>query len=167
MSGSPQPQASGELSTARRLGLWLASVRGPEAEHRAAARLRAEGRHQAAFRLDAGAARAGLPAAQYWIGRSYLEGTGVPPSPTEGSRWLAQAADAGHTEAQALLAAFYLRGVSGASAQGAPTDFLAPQAAPGEPDYEAALRWGARAAAAGSVAAQALVAHILTNGPAS
>ena len=108
MSGSPQ--ASSELSTAQRLGLWLAAVRGPAAAHRAAARLRAAGHHQAAFRLDAGAARAGLPAAQYWIGRSYLEGTGVPPSPADGARWLAQAAGAEHTEAQALLAAFYLRG---------------------------------------------------------
>ncbi|WP_245523959.1 SEL1-like repeat protein, partial [Mesorhizobium sp. M2D.F.Ca.ET.223.01.1.1] len=58
------------------------------------------------------AARAGFPEAEYRVARSYLEGSGVPPSRSEGARWLRLAADHGSADAQALLAALFVAGLA-------------------------------------------------------
>ncbi len=72
---------------------------------RRAVRLAESGKLTEAFPLVAIAARAGIPEAEYRVARCYLEGSGVPPSRSEGGRWLRRAADHGSADAQALLAA--------------------------------------------------------------
>ena len=64
-----------------------------------------------AFPLLARAAQAGIAEAEYRLGRCYLEGAGVPPSRTEGARWLERAANQGFVEAQAQLATLAIHGL--------------------------------------------------------
>ena len=111
-----------------------------------------------AFGLFAKAARFGLPAAQYRTGRCYLLGLGVPPSINEALRWLARAASNGNIAAQTQLGSLALQGVVGLDA--APKLF---DHAPGEPDYHTASHWCRQA---GSPEAKAMLAFILTAGPA-
>ena len=66
--------------------------------------LQEQGDVRAAFPLFSRAARSGIPEGEFRVGRCYLEGTGVPPSRTEGVRWVERAAAKGFVEAQALLA---------------------------------------------------------------
>jgi TPR repeat protein len=170
----------------------------PNAALRHADRLVERGQSARAFAPLTRAARAGNVEAQYRVGRSYLEGAGVPPSPAEAARWLERAASQGYVDAQVMLAVLYIHGVAPASAsadrlgenQPAPADppaggdvtagiateaaAVASQAgnlfsghAPGQPDFEAALRWATRSAEAGSADGQALVGYILTSGPES
>ena len=71
---------------------------------RRAVRLIEQGNAKQAFPLLSRAARAGIAEAEYRVGRCYLEGVGVPPSRTEGARWLERAANQGYVDAQAQLA---------------------------------------------------------------
>lgn len=154
-----------------RLASWLplGRVRSgflPRARVRRGAALMAAGKSRSAFRLYARAGRAGLAEAEYRVARCYIEGAGVPRSRREGMRWLLRAADHGHVEAQALLAAIYLNGAPGESACGLPG---AARLFGGDeiagPDPVAAMRWARAAAERGSAEAQALLAFILTSGP--
>ena len=52
------------------------------------------------FVVFAAAADRGNTDAQYWVGRAYLDGKGVPPSRHTASVWLEKAADSGHVDAQ-------------------------------------------------------------------
>jgi TPR repeat protein len=128
------------------------------------ARVLAEnGEHRRAFQQFARAARRGLPAAQFWLGRCYLLGLGTPSSPDTALRWLTCAAEADDVEAQALLASLALQGIS-VGADGGLLE-AASRFAGRPPDYQAAMKWGRRAAAAGSAEAQTMLGYILTYGP--
>ena len=67
----------------------------PRAALRRALRLMDAGEHRHAFPLLSRAAKAGIPEAEFRIGRCYLEGTGVPPSRSDGVRWMERAASKG------------------------------------------------------------------------
>ncbi len=90
----------------------------PAAALRRAMRLIEQGNAKQAFPLLGRAARAGIAQAEYRVGRCYLEGTGVPPSLTEGARWLERAANQGYVEAQAQLATLALHGLTASSDTG-------------------------------------------------
>ncbi len=139
----------------------------PEARVRRGAALMAAGKSRSAFRHYARAGRAGFAEAEYRIGCCYIEGAGVPPCRSEGIRWLRRAAHRGHIEAQALLAAIYLRGAAEELTADPPAaDRLFGTVEVGSPDYVAAMRWARMAAEGGSGEAQALLAFILASGPA-
>src|SRR5579862_1123852 len=133
---------------------------------RRAVRLTDRGDRKTAFPLLVRAARAGIPEAEFRIGRCYLEGAGVPPSRANGVRWLEKAATRGYVEAQALLATLCLNGMgpeqTGTGPRGT-TLFSGPVSA--APNYEVALHWARRAAESGSAEAQAVVGFILGSGP--
>ncbi len=120
------------------------------------------GRHSRAVRRFTRAARAGSAAGALEMGRAYLLGLGVPSCPAIAVRWLSQAALAGESEAQLLLASLALQGITEASA--API-FPGPASRPGqEAECRLALYWSQRAADAGCAQAQALLGFILTAG---
>lgn len=125
----------------------------------------ARGDRAGALKAWAQAADRGSHIAAHRLGRIYLEGAGVPVSVAEGMRWLEQAASTGHVESQALLAAMMLRGLAAASEM-APAAGLFTANATGEPDFTSARAWAQRAADAGSADGQAVLAYILTSGPA-
>jgi len=111
-----------------------------------------------AFRLFARAARAGLPEACYRLGRCYLLNLGVPPAINEALRWLGRAAESGDAAARTQLGSLALQGVTDRD-PGALFD------APGSgPDYDRAEHW---CRLAGTAEAKALLAFILTEGPAA
>jgi hypothetical protein len=119
------------------------------------------------LRHVARAARRNCVEAQYRVGYCYLEGRIVPRSPVEAMRWLEQAAQSGHAQAQLLMASLFVQGV-GCGADARPTIaglFAGDEVA--NPDYETALPWARRAAEQGLVEAQALLGNILTSGPES
>jgi uncharacterized protein len=122
-----------------------------------------DGEHRRAFHQFARAARHGLPAAQFRLGRCYLLGLGTTSSPDAALRWLTCAAEGGDVDAQALLASLALQGI-GADAEGelleAPSRF-----AGRPPNYQEVMKWGERAAEGGSADAQALLGYVLTSGP--
>src|SRR6202012_3248821 len=62
------------------------------------------GDRDAGSKLVARPAQARLPAAEYRVGLCSLQGKGVPPSRSEGRRWLELSATQGFAEAQAALA---------------------------------------------------------------
>ena len=74
-----------------------------------------------AFALLSRAARAGVPEAEFRVGRCYLEGAGVPPSRADGVRWVERAATKGYVEAQALLATLCLHGMGPGFAEAGPS----------------------------------------------
>ena len=117
-----------------------------------------------AFPLLARAARARIAEAEYRLGRSYLEGAGVPPSRTEGARWLERAAAQGYVEAQAQLATLAIHGLVTQSEDASSTRLFASQEATA-PDFEAGLHWASKAAEGGSADGQAVLGYILTSGP--
>src|ERR1700689_5502998 len=78
---------------------------------RRAVRMTDRGDRRAAFPLLSRAAQAGIAEAEFRVGRCYLEGAGVPPSRSNGVRWLEKAATQGYVEAQALLATLCLNGL--------------------------------------------------------
>jgi hypothetical protein len=128
------------------------------------ARVLAEsGEHHRAFHQFTRAAESGLPAAQFWLGRSYLLGLGAPSCPDAALRWLTRAAKRGDVEAQTLLASLALQGIS-VGTQGGLLEAAARYAGR-PPDYQEALKWGRRAAIGGSAEAQAMLGYILTSGP--
>ena len=110
------------------------------------------------------AAKAGLPAASYELGRAYLLGDGVPCCLTEALRWLNQAAVAGEVAAQTLLACLAIQGVYLTASTG--LFDTVPDDADRAPNYELALKWAGRAVVGGSSEAKALLGFILTAGPA-
>ncbi len=121
-----------------------------------------QGRHLRAVRRFTHAARAGSAAGALELGRAYLLGLGVPSCPPVATRWLAQAALAGETEAQLLLASLALQGITQASAE---PIFAPPNTRPGqEAECRSALYWGQMAADAGCAEGQALLGFILTSG---
>src|SRR5690349_22325900 len=87
----------------------------PAAALRRAAALIEKEHYAEALPLMARAAEAGLPDAEYQIGRLYLQGSGVPYSQSEGVRWLERAGLHGHLEAQCLLAAILVQGLAAVS----------------------------------------------------
>ena len=135
----------------------------------------AGGDRTAAFKLLVPLAQASLPRAEFLVGRSYLEGAGVPHSVRDGAYWLERAAEHGDTQAPGLLAALHVQGLigpntskdadaSGLSANGA-SSVLFGVLDTAVPDFVQALKWARRAAAAGTPDGQALLAYILTSGP--
>src|SRR5438477_3815183 len=130
---------------------WLTGLALPAVALRRAVQLSDSGKPAEAFPLMARAARAGIPEAEYRVARSYLEGSGVPPSRTEGSRWLRRAANHGSTDAQSLLAALYVGGLVPAETDGAGADSerLFKRDSSGDPDFESAFALATKAAEAG------------------
>ena len=94
----------------------LIGLTSPTAALRRAIRLNERGRVAESFGLLTHAAKAGIVDAEYRVAKSYLEGTGVPPSRAEGARWLRRAASHGCVDAQALLSALYVHGLVKAAA---------------------------------------------------
>lgn len=115
--------------------------------------------HASAFPLFAQAAQAGLSRAQYFLGRCYLLGLGVPPSAVEALRWLRRSAEAGEAAAQTQLGALALQGVSDRQELGLFGDLRL------TPDFGRAEYWCRKAVTAGSAEAKALLGFILTEGP--
>ena len=139
----------------------------PQAALRLGLRLQEAGDLRGAFGRFSRAARAGIPEAEFRVGRCYMEGAGVPPSRTDGLRWLERAATQGFVEAQALLATLALHGIS-TNRQGHET--RTPQAlfdnpVGGQPDFASALKWARLAAEGGSADGQAVLGYILSSGP--
>jgi TPR repeat protein len=91
----------------------IVSAGSPMAALKRAIQLDEAGEGRRAFTLFTRAAKAGLPEAQFRVGRAYLKGTGVPVSRRDGAAWLERAAQAGWVEAQTLLATLYLYGLAG------------------------------------------------------
>jgi uncharacterized protein len=116
--------------------------------------------HARAFPLFMEAAQSGLPRAQYRLGRCYLKGLGVPPSLGEALRWFRRAADAGDAAAQTQLAELALQGIGDQPPSGLFDDPCLAS------DFDRAERWCREAVAGGSAEAKALLAFILTDGPA-
>src|SRR5215471_137925 len=110
----------------------------PAAALRRAVHLTEQGDLKQAFPLLTRAARAGIAEAEYRIGRCYLEGAGVPPSRTEGARWLERAANQGYVAAQAQLATLAIHGMT-AGADAAPTTRLFASTEATGPDFETGL----------------------------
>src|SRR5690242_5710782 len=119
----------------------LAGLASPAVAFRRAVQLADRGRPADAFPLMAVAARAGIPDAEYRVARAYLEGAGVPPSRSEGARWLELAAGHGNVEAQAFLAALYVSGLAAPTTEETGSDRLFARDASAEPDFAAALRF--------------------------
>jgi uncharacterized protein len=148
----------------RLLSGLLAVLGRPATKLALASELATRGAHLAAFPLFVSAARAGLPAAAYEVGRAYLFGHGVPGCLTEALRWLTKAATAGEVAAQSLLAKLALQGISQTVSTGL---FVAAAGCTiGTPDYDRALHWARRAALGGSSEAKAMLGFILVSGPA-
>ncbi|RWL92924.1 MAG: sel1 repeat family protein [Mesorhizobium sp.] len=131
---------------------------------RRAVQLSVSGKAAEAFALMAIAARGGIVQAQYQVGRCYLEGMGVPPSHSEGARWLRRAADRGSPEAQVLLAALCVAGLAPQEIE-AGSEGLFERNSSGEADFAAAFDLAQKAAEAGSATGQALLGYILNKGP--
>ena len=144
----------------------LESVRAafsPKAAVRRGGALLASGKSMPAFHLYVRAARGGFADAEYRVGRCYIEGTGVPPSRTEGVRWLEKAAHRGHADAQLLLAVICLDGAPRRSTRRTAAGLFGDEGS--APDHVAAMRWARLAAERDSGEGQALLAFILTSGP--
>ncbi len=140
----------------------------PTAAFREAKRLIDADERRLAIKPLSKAATAGIPEAEYRLARCYLEGTGLPPSRTDGVRWLERSAEHNHVEAQSLMATLCLHGLSPGhmDASGIGTDlFDSGQIPAGEPDFKAAAHWARRASEGGSAEAQAILGYILGSGP--
>ena len=99
-----------------------------------------------AFAPLSAAAAAGIPEAQFRVGRAYLDGAGVPISREEGARWMQRAAEAGWVEAQFVLATLHLFGLGRTGGAGSTLFAAGPTQAEARPDYEQAARWARSAA---------------------
>jgi TPR repeat protein len=141
----------------------LAKFARPTAKLALANQLAAQGAYRDAFPLFVMAAKAGLPAASYELGRAYLFGQGVPRCVTEALRWLNQAAAAGEVAAQCLLASLACQGIY----QTTSTGLFDSTSNDTErtPNFDLALKWARCAAAGGSSEAKALLGFLLTAGP--
>ena len=134
---------------------------------RRAIQLAEKGKLSEAFPLMARAARAGIPEAEYRVARCYLEGSGVPQSRLEGTRWLRRAADHGNADAQALLAGLYATGLAEQEDHvgDSNSESLFERQSSRQPDFETALEFARKAAEAGSADGQAILGYILSKGP--
>lgn len=147
-------------AVSRMLNYMLALLGVPEARFAVAEALADRGAHGRAFPLFMRAARADLRQAQYRLGRCYLLGLGVPPSLGEALRWFRRSAEAGEAAAQTQLAALALQGIGDRPPSGLFDDGCSAS------DFDRAEYWCREAAAGGSAEAKALLAFILTDGPA-
>ena len=164
----PAAVATGRLRPDRwRLLDRLLAALSPAAALRRAVRLTEQGDGKQAFPLLTRAARAGIAEAEYRVGRCYLEGAGVPPSRTEGARWLERAANQGYVEAQAQLATLAIHGLT--ATRGRQRDPAASLFATNDGDgsriSKPACSWARQAADGGSADGQAVLGYILTSGP--
>jgi TPR repeat protein len=135
----------------------------------------AGGDRTAAFKLLVPLAQAGLPRAEFLVGRSYLEGAGVPHSVRDGAYWLERAAEHGDTQAPGLLAALHVQGLIGPNtSQNADASGLSVNGASSAlfgvldtavPDYVQALKWAKRAAAAAPLQRYCTAATLTTLTP--
>ena len=141
----------------------LATLGSPAAQLARASQLTGQDAYQAAFRLLIKAAKAGVPAAWYQVGRAYLLGHGVPSSLSAALHWLARAAEADEVEAQTLLASLALQGTCDTAQTG--LFEAASTIVDQQPNYHVALHWAEQAAAHGSAEAQAILGYVLTSGP--
>ena len=96
---------------------------------------------------------AGDAAAQAHVALAYLHGEGVPAHLGEAVRWFERAALQGHPEAMVQLAKLALQGQSTGAAMAGP-------------ELERGRSWAKRAAEAGSLEGQLLLANLLLFGPA-
>ncbi len=144
----------------------VASLFSPRGKLRYALSLIEAGEVGRAFAPLSAAATAGIPEAQFRVGRAYLDGAGVPVSREEGARWIERAAEAGWVEAQVVLATLHLFGLVVSGGSGSAVFSIGPSQQDAKPDYERAAQWASRAAEAGSPDGQALLGYILTSGPA-
>ena len=143
-----------------RLGAMMSSTM----RLRRAKRFAEAGHGARAFALLAPLAKRGLPEAQLWVARAYLQGQVVPASRTEAVRWLERAARAGLADAQTLMASLLLSdhhtaapGIdagSGATASDQSTHTI-----------ETEVYWATQAAEAGNADAKALLAYLHGAGP--
>lgn len=129
-----------------------------------------EGREKEAFSVFAALADKGMIDAQYYVGRCYLRGQGVPPSLEEGARWLYRAASQEQPAACFSLATLYLSGLPEGfdPAVAAPLNFLQEKKNTEKAikiDYEKALEWARIGAHKGHLEAQSLLGWIMTYGP--
>src|SRR5471030_3248499 len=113
----------------------------PAAALRRGIRQLEQGDGKGAFALLSRAARAGIPEAEFRVGRCYLEGAGVPPSRADVVRWVERAATKGYVEAQALLATLCLHGMAAGSAEAGLGAGLFGNQTMVDPDYAAAAKW--------------------------
>ena len=134
-------------------GVLIAAIGGPAARFRHAVLLSERGAERHAFSQFARAAQAGLPAAQFRLGRCYLLGHGVPRCQIEAVRWLDCAATFGDVEAQTLLASLALQDICDTISEG--LFDISDSRLGGLPNYHRALHWAEQAAAAGSAEALA------------
>src|ERR1700758_2525700 len=144
----------------------LVSRFSPQAALKRGVRLAEQGQTKRAFPLLVRAAAAGIAEAEFRLGRCYLEGVGVPPSRTQGARWLERAANQGYVEAQVLLATLFVHGLAtdNTGLLGNPAGLFSANTT-GQPDFAAAEKWARRSADGGSADGQALLGFILTSGP--
>ena len=119
----------------------LYAMLSPRGALRSGVRLIDRGNAKRGFRLVFHAAHTGIAAAEYRVGRCYLEGSGVPVSRAHGARWLERAGNRGHVEAQSLLATLYLHGLTALENGHAGTTDLFGTNATTEPDFCEAEKW--------------------------
>ena len=145
----------------------LTALASPALALRRAIQLSDSGKPSEAFPLMAIAARAGITEAEYRVARCYLEGLGVPPSRSEGARWLRRAADHGSPDAQSLLAALYVAGLATQEPDGnrIGSESLFERDSSRQPEFAPALGLAKKAAEAGSATGQAILGYILSRGP--
>lgn len=148
----------------RALGEWWRdrlAARQPQAALARAQLLLRQGRPEAALRLLGIAAAAGLPTAACALGQCYLMGTGVPRDLAQAMHWLSVAARQEVVAAQVKLAGLLLHGVPDGDG------LFAARAVTEVRDYDQAAHWARAAAHAGDAEGMALLAFILTSGPAA
>ena len=120
----------------------------------------------ASFQKIARAAHAGEAQAQFEVGRAYLMGESVPPSPADAIFWLEKAAASGFTEAQYLLASMAMQGLTNIPSSGLFGSRADVASMAGRrPNYELARTWAQKAADGGSSDAKALLACLYNYGP--
>jgi len=143
---------------------WRTSLarRYPQMALTRAQRLLCNGQPEAAVKLLAAAASARLPAAAYELGICYLAGRGMPQDSAQAVQWLTLAARHGDVDAQVKLAGLLVHGIPGSDHNN-----LFP-VHPGETiqNFPEAAMWARRAAEAGAAGGMALLAFILSAGPA-
>jgi TPR repeat protein len=85
--------------------------------------------------------------AQYWMGRIYDGGLGVPADPKQALVWFGLAAQAGHADAQRIVGAYHEEGKGGA-----------------EKDYAKAFQWYEKSAGQGNDRAMRNLARLYSDG---
>lgn len=135
----------------------------PEAKLQSAKRLLESGKVRQGLRQLHTLATSGNAEAQFVLGELYLADKDVPINPGEALRWFQKAADHGHAQACYKLAQLCYMGLGPASANRTTVFERIPEQ--GEPDYEGALHWTAKAVDRGDADGMAMMAHLLMQGP--